>query len=118
LVWQDQKLGIQPIVVEVQLGGRPLAGASVKFVPEGYLGDALKPATGTTDRRGIANVSMAADAMPADLRSMTGIRGGVYRIEVTHPDRAIPPKYNSATTLGREIAVDTIQGSIFLNLKP
>jgi hypothetical protein len=49
---------------------------------------------------------------------MTGIRGGVYRIEVTHSDGAIPSKYNSATTLGREIAIDTIPGLIFLNLKP
>ena len=59
---------------------------------------------------------MAAEDMPADLRSMTGVRGGVYRIEITHSKRTIPPKYNSATTLGREIAIDTIQGSIVLQL--
>jgi hypothetical protein len=34
------------------------------------------------------------------------MRLGVYKIEVTHPTIKIPEKYNTATTIGAEIASD------------
>jgi hypothetical protein len=42
----------------------------------------------------------------ANGRPISGVFGGTYKIQVTHPSRSIPAKYNTATELGEEIAPD------------
>jgi hypothetical protein len=85
-------------------GGRsePIADAQVKFVPEGILGPGLTAGTGTTDKSGSALVSQPSRGGddPAN-----GMSPGFYRVEITKGNE-IPAKYNSATTLGQEVASD------------
>ncbi len=89
------------VTVEVTLDGRPLPDATVTLMPEKFLGTSFKPALGTTDAAGTA-VPMG-EGSSQDLISL-----GYYRIEVSKKDgkgrETIPAKYNSKTTLGREIA--------------
>jgi hypothetical protein len=42
----------------------------------------------------------------ANGRPIAGVKGGTYKVQVTHPSRKIPAKYNTATELGEEIAYD------------
>ena len=56
--WQDSKLARMTLSCKVMHNGKPLAGAEVKFVPEKFLGNNVKPATGKTDRNGMAMLSI------------------------------------------------------------
>ncbi|TWU22795.1 hypothetical protein [Bythopirellula polymerisocia] len=118
-LWNDQAMGIRTLDVEVSMDNRPLSGASVRFVPETFLGDGPKPASGMTDSKGFAKISVAVDELPEDLRKarMRGIYGGTYKIEITHPSMNIPSKFNTATTLGEEVARDTIGDWLVLKLQ-
>lgn len=117
-VIEDQAVGIRSLRVVVQLDRRPLRGATVRFVPESYLGDALKVATGVTDTRGGTKVSVKMEDLPEALKQarMGGIFAGTYRIEVTHAKIDVPSKYNVKTTLGEEIARDTVGERVVLEL--
>jgi hypothetical protein len=81
----------------------PVVDAVVKLVPEAFLGPGLTPATGTTDRAGLAVVSQAKTAGDAP-----GVSPGFYRVEITK-ESEIPAKYNADTTLGIEVAADSPQ---------
>jgi hypothetical protein len=97
--WTDSKLGRMGVSCIVKHNGRPLAGATVKLIPEKFLGGDLKPAEGTTNDRGMASMSIAGS-------TQRGISPGFYRVEITGAAEAIPPKYNSETCLGQEVAND------------
>jgi hypothetical protein len=77
---------------QVVQGNRPLAGAKVRFVPEPFLDDALHPATGTTDSQGRVVPAVADELLPSDLKGLTVMRQGVYRVEVEHPSIKQPHK--------------------------
>lgn len=91
-----------PLSAEVKLNNRPLAGATVRFVPEGYFGNAIKPATGVTTKSGSAQMAVAAEDLPENQRKFKAVQFGTYRVEITHPEIDIPAKYNTETTLGYE----------------
>jgi len=116
--WSDGGVGFRTLDVLVLLDNRPLPGASVKFVPETYLGEEPKVGTGETDAAGHAKISVAVEHIPEDLRMarMRGMFGGTYRIEVTHPEKQLPERYRNGTALGEEIARDTIGDRVILNL--
>ncbi len=118
-LWKDQGVGIRSLNVLVLLAGRPLPGASVRFVPEPYLGDGPKVALGHCDQNGATKVTVAMEDLPEALRTarMGGIFGGSYKIEVTHPKIKLPSRYNSQTTLGEEIARDTVRERVMLKLE-
>jgi hypothetical protein len=77
--------GLLEVRCTVTRGGRPLAGATVRFVPEPFLGDALQPATGTTDSGGLAMPGISADKLPENLASAQLMQVGLYRVEIEHP---------------------------------
>ena len=83
----------------------PIAGAEVKFVPEGFLGPGLTTGTGTTDKRGHGHDFAA---QPRWRRSGRGHEPGFYRVEITKGNE-IPAKYNTATILGEEVACDAVR---------
>jgi hypothetical protein len=118
--WQATRLAILPISCSVQLGGRPLRGATVTLEPESFLGDAVKPATGTTLRHGSAGLSVAKPFRPAP--TAMGVQCGFYKIRISklQGDReTIPARYNAKTTLGVEVAPDATEvqtGTIALKL--
>jgi hypothetical protein len=99
--WSEGQVGAAAVAYMVQLDGRPLPGAQVKAVPEPFLGDALKPATGID-----GYLAVAPEDRPANAPKLPLIMPGLYRIEITHPAASIPAKYNSQTTLGLEVSAD------------
>jgi hypothetical protein len=106
--WGGQKLALMGRSYVVMLDGRPLEGATVTLVPESYLGDGVKPATGVTALNGLTRMSHADEDLPksANGRPIPGVKGGTFKIQITHASRKIPAKYNTATELGDEVAYD------------
>ena len=117
--WSHQGVGLRTLLIEVLLDGRPLPDAEVRMIPEKYLGDGPKLATGKTDGGGGAKMSVDPQYLPEDLRQarMRGVFAGTYRIAVTHPRVKLPEKYTEGVVLGDEVARDTIGDRILLELK-
>jgi hypothetical protein len=104
--------GTGPALVEVSCvvtrSGRPLEGATIKLVPESFLGDTFQPATGVTESNGTAFPSVAQETMPEEYRGkLQGVPIGIYRVEVTHPNVAVPAKFNTQTELGQVVTLRT-----------
>ncbi len=104
--WQASKIGLTAYSLQFTLDGQPLNGATVTFVPEDWLGAAVQKGTGTTDATGRVNVAIAPTDLQSNETGLSGMRLGVYKIEVTHPMMQIPAKFNTATEIGVEIAHD------------
>jgi hypothetical protein len=105
--WSEGSLGAASVPYVIQWNGRPLAGADVKLIPESFLGDAVKGAIGQ-ERRGSAYLALRPEDRPAGAPNAPLVQPGLYRVEITHPSVQIPAKYNTSTTLGIEIAQDTL----------
>lgn len=90
-------VGLLEVRCIVTHGGRPLAGAKVRFIPEKFL--ALQEASATTDADGNALPSVAADQLPERVRKAAMMQPGVYRVEIEHP--SLPAE--STKNLGFEV---------------
>lgn len=112
-LYQDMRTGLRSQVLRVRYAGRPLANATIRLIPEPFLGDTIEPAGGMTDTSG--NVMVRSDS--ADIPA---VRLGFYRVEITSDSVRIPPKYNVQSTLGVEISPvsdgDDSSGMILLDL--
>ncbi len=115
--WQEDRLGKMSLGVTVTFRGRPLAGATVKFVPEKFLGDEVQAAEGETEDNGYADLSVPLD--PDDPTDVRGVHCGLFRVEITKEGANIPAIYNTETTLGQEVSMDgeNIQEGIRFDLK-
>jgi hypothetical protein len=100
--WADSGVGRMGIRCSVTHNGKPLAGAKVVFTPELFLGGAMKSGSGTTSATGVAQISAPYAADPA----INGLSPGFYCVQITKDGEKIPPKYNTETTLGAEVASD------------
>jgi hypothetical protein len=109
--WGNQKLALLGAPMNVRMDGQPLSGATVTLVPEPYLGPNVKPATGIVMDNGYVVMSHADEDLPKTSggRPIPGVFAGTYKLEITHPNRKIPAKYNTATVLGEEVAYDINQ---------
>jgi hypothetical protein len=107
--YRSSRIGLSALAFQVTLDGQPLPGATVTLVPEKFLGDVLRQATGTTDARGMVCVAIQGE-------EVLGAACGLYRIEVSKKDsfgrETISACYNQATILGLEIAPDTNLGAL------
>jgi hypothetical protein len=102
---RQQDAALVEITCVVTRGGQPLEGATVKFVPEPFMGEDVKPAMGVTARDGTAFPSVDEQELPEDFRGrVRGVPCGVFRVLVTHPTIAVPARYNTQTELGRIIS--------------
>src|SRR5262249_972552 len=106
----------------LRMDGHPLAGATISFEPESFLGDTIQAADGTTDFTGAAYPRIPKEKRPvADMPG--GMQLGFYRIRVsklTAGKETIPAKYNTDTTLGKQISPDDpalLKQKIVLDLK-
>jgi hypothetical protein len=116
--WIDSKIGRTSLSCMVIHNGQPLAGATVKFVPEKFLSEYLtETATGKTNQTGMAMLSVPVESGPDAFPP--GLPVGMYRVEITKDGENIPAKYNTETTLGQEVSLDNIemQMGIKYNLK-
>lgn len=118
--WQRDKLAFCSVAARVELNGRPLRGVEVTLVPEPYLGAGLKPAKGVTNRRGNAALSVAPEDVPEAIKargiSATGVYPGTYRIELKHASTKLPNVTRAGMPLGEEVARDTIDTTIPIDL--
>ena len=114
--WTEEGTGLVAVVCTVQMDGEPLAGAEVRFVPEGFLGEAVKPAHGKTSGRGRAIMAMSPEDLPAGRERLQVMQMAVYRVEITHPDVEIPARYNTQTELGVDMSQGEAQGGVHLQL--
>lgn len=117
--WVESKIGLTQFSVGFTYGNKPLDGATIKLVPEDWLGTEVKPGTGTTDATGRANIVMAQEDLRADEKGLPGMRLGVYRVEVTHPSIQLPAKFNTQSEIGVEVANDDPEmGRLMIDLVP
>jgi hypothetical protein len=110
--WKDSGLGRTGINVMVRHHGVPLPGAKVVFVPESFLGDNLRGGEGVTNDHGLATISAAG----LGANDLPGLSPGFYRVQITKEGADIPAKYNTATTLGQEVAPDVLRNGVHFNL--
>jgi hypothetical protein len=91
--------------------GLGVAGVTVTLVPEKFMGDAVKPASGITGPDGIAPLYVSHD--------FPGVSLGFYRVEVSLKDASgketLPARYNTNTKLGQEIS-HSMRGGIVIRL--
>ena len=116
--WLDSRIGRMSLSCQVTHNGQPLAGATVKFVPEKFLNAySTETASGTTNQTGMAMISLP--TQPGPDGDPPGLPTGMYRVEITKDGENIPAKYNTETTLGQEVSLDNIdlQMGIKFNLK-
>lgn len=102
----DAQVALTTLTCKVSLDGRPASGVTVRLVPEAYLGDQISPASGTTSQRGSTNLSVPKETLPANAQQFRGVNYGTYKVELTDLAGKLPAKYNTATTLGHEVAPD------------
>jgi hypothetical protein len=101
--WVDSRTARMPVNCTVTRNGQPLAGATVKFVPEKFLSEYLTASpVGTTDEAGRALISLP--TTPGPEGDPPGMGPGIYRVEITKAGDNIPAQYNTATTLGQEVS--------------
>jgi hypothetical protein len=97
--WAKSKVGRMSLACTVMRRGMPLADAEVRLVPESFLGTALPTATAKTNAQGFA--------MPtAPKADASGLPPGYYRVEIYSASNDVPAAFNTATTLGVEVAPD------------
>ena len=94
----------------VLLDNQPLTGATVTFVPEACMGGAVKLATGKTDEAG------RCDQYQIDGKTYRGLGAGLYKIQVTKEGTTIPARFNTQTTLGREVFHDPRMSEVTIDL--
>jgi hypothetical protein len=109
--WQDSKVGRVTYRCVVLHGGKPLVGATVKLVPEKFLGDKVPSASGTSEVGGAV-----APSVPVKAGDPPGMPLGFYHIEVTKDGESIPAKYNTETILGTDVSGSTVGAGTKYNL--
>jgi hypothetical protein len=106
--WQDSKVGRINLMCRVSRKkgntDEPLAGVTVTFEPEKFLGGNLPTCSGVTDKRGMAQI-LERKVAPGEDQEPFRVPPGFYVVRITGPN--IPAKYNTQSTLGAEAAQDT-----------
>lgn len=118
--WQSDKLGFRALSTKVTLNGRPVGDVEVKLTPESYLGESLKPARGLTNGSGYATLSVKPDDLPEVIKArgikVQGVYPGTYRISISHPSGKLPSSGPGGELLGDEVARDTVDSAIPIEL--
>jgi hypothetical protein len=78
-------VGLVEVQCNVTRGGRPLTGATVRFIPESFLGTSLRDAVATTDSHGAASPGIPTEQLPEKYRSLRMMQAGLFRVEIEHP---------------------------------
>jgi hypothetical protein len=99
-----------PVACTVTLDGRPLTDATVTFEPEPFMGPGLKAATGKTDATGTIG------SFEVDGQAFADLSPGLYRIRVTKDGTNIPARYNTQSTLGREVIIESRETQAVIEL--
>jgi len=107
----DPRVALLSAWCEVTRNGRPLPQARVEFVPIKAIAGAIPAASAVTDEQGVAKLAVAPEDLPSNApTNLPMIRPGLYLVKVTHPNISIPARYNSDTTLGKEVSNHSTAG--------
>lgn len=90
------KVAITSFAAQVMHKGKPLADATVKLIPETFMGSELKAAEGKTDAGGSVLVTIPDSKYP-------GVHCGLYRVEIVGngtDGKPLPAKFNAESMLG------------------
>lgn len=100
--WQQGRVCMSPMAVQLTLDGKPLDGATVTAEPERFLGPGVPPASGVSNAQGTAWLQVAPNK--------PGLFYGLYKLRVSKTvdgHETIPARYDAHTELGFEKAPDT-----------
>jgi hypothetical protein len=114
--WHDSNIGVMSVNCRVLLDGQPLVGATIQLEPEPFLTPQIKPSHGVTEDLGLAFMMISQADLPEDQQDLDGVHVGIYKARITHPEIQLPQKYNTATTIGAEIAIEDQTGSVTFEL--
>ena len=106
--WARMGVGITKFNCIVTLDGSPLEGATITFVPEKFLAELLQEAQDVTNLVGTATPRIPKEKRPSP-DTPPGMQVGLYQVVISKKqgdEELIPAKYNTATTLGQEVAND------------
>jgi hypothetical protein len=110
--YQKAAAGAIAVACEVRMNGMPLANATVTFTPEACMLGTIMGGSGTTDKGGILQLNGPSGA--------PGLPCGLYKITVSQKPNGttelIPEKYNTKTTLGREVYTDGRSGNLSMTI--
>ncbi len=98
----------------VKNGNSPVSGATVKYVPEGFMGEGFHPAEGVTNRQGVAIISIADELVPEVIKEDRKLMlVGVYRVEVTAEKKkaSFGHEVNHLRRNGTTVAFDLKKGA-------
>ena len=115
--WIEKKSSSLAISISLRMNGKPLGNAKIEMVPASYMGDLGLTIQGHTGPRGSSRLVINKDKSNEEFHDLPGIPPGLYTIRVTHPDKDIPAKYNTDSTLGAEISYEMGREGVSLNLK-
>lgn len=99
----ESSIDLAEVTVQVTADGQPLSGAVVRLRPAEFMGPGMIPAEGITDETGAAKPTIAEEHVPAEFRGTPLVQFGPYLVEVTHPERQLPARYNSESELGMDV---------------
>ncbi len=105
--WVKSSTTLLPAIPTVWLDGRPLAGATVTFEPEPFLGPSYRSHKGETNGAGIARLD-------PDLQDFPGVYVGLYRIRISKTadgKEIVPARFNTKTELGLELSLGARDGT-------
>ena len=111
--FQTAKTTIISGSTEVAMNGSPVAGATVTFEPESFMGPAFKTCSGVTDDNGVAFVTGHDAKFP-------GIYLGFYRERISKKEgdtETIPAEYNTESKLGYEATDDIPEVNTVIQFK-
>lgn len=106
--WDKMSVGLTKFSCLVTMDGTPIQGASVIFVPEEFLGDAIQQAEDVTTMVGSAVPRIPKEKRPSP-DTPPGVQLGLYKVQISKKEgeqEKIPAMYNSETTLGQEVSND------------
>lgn len=103
----DRGAGLKMVSCFVYLDRRPLVGAEVKLVPEPFLADLIETAEGTSRRGGNVALRIPSELLPESMAGFPGVRLGIYKAYISHPDLELPDRYVSGKELGAEVGPAT-----------
>lgn len=93
---KGSRVAITSLAAAVTHKGKPLANATVRLVPESFMGGEMKAAEGHTDKSGYAAIAIPDSGYP-------GVNCGLYRVEITGKGSDGAPlgaEFNTASRLG------------------
>ena len=105
--WLKAPTILLPGTVVVTLDGKPLEGATVIFEPEPFLGSSYHSHQGKTNAAGMAILDAELKDFPNE------IYVGLYRVRISKivgGKESLPPRYNTESELGREVATNIRDG--------